>query len=91
MTAVTKETQTSRILKLLQKQGYATNAQLNLICFRYGARLHELRKEGHVIVTQHIHDGLFRFVYRGERKQQKPVTQHSKRKIQPGSKQLSLV
>ena len=60
-------TQTARILKLLKSEGQATNRQLNRICFRYGARIHELRIEGHDILTVREKDGLFRFVYRGHR------------------------
>lgn len=58
---------TARILKLLKKQRSATNRQLNAISFRYGARIHELRSEGHVIRTEREHDGLFRFFYVGHR------------------------
>lgn len=56
---------TARILKLLKANGSATNRELNTICFRYGARLHELRQEGHLIATEQLKDGLFRFVYNG--------------------------
>lgn len=59
----------ARILKLLQKQGSATNRQLNVIAFRFGARIHDLRREGHIIRTEREHDGLFRFYYVGPRDQ----------------------
>lgn len=61
-----KVSQTARILRLLKANGRATNKELNKICFRYGARIFELRREGHVIVTNRIKDGLFEFVYMGE-------------------------
>ena len=41
-------TQKERILARL-RQGPATNRDLNEIAFRYGARIHELHAEGHVI------------------------------------------
>lgn len=57
---------TAKILKLLKANGSATNRELNTICFRYGARLHELRAEGHIILTERVKEGLYRFVYKGE-------------------------
>lgn len=62
-----RETQTARILRILKEEGRVTNAELNRICFRYGARLHELRKEGHKIVTSRIGEGLFVFTYKGHK------------------------
>jgi len=62
-----KETQTARILRVLKEEGQVTNAELNRICFRYGARLHELRREGHKIVTSRIGEGLFMFTYKGHK------------------------
>jgi hypothetical protein len=66
-----KLSQTARILKLLKAEGQATNGQLNKICFRYGARLHELRVEGHDILSVKEKGGLWRFVYKGRRDDQK--------------------
>ncbi|KUM38984.1 helix-turn-helix domain-containing protein [Arthrobacter sp. EpRS71] len=63
-------TQTSRLLKLLKTKGSATNRELNRICFRYGARIHDLRHEGYEIVSEHIKDGLWRFTYKGHRDDQ---------------------
>jgi hypothetical protein len=60
-----KISHSARILRLLKEQGSATNAELNRICFRYCARLHELRGEGHIIITNRIKAGLFIFVYKG--------------------------
>jgi hypothetical protein len=62
-----KLSQTARILNLLKANGEATNGQLNKICFRYGARIHDLRAEGHDILSVREKDGLWRFVYRGHR------------------------
>lgn len=64
MTAI-KESQTSKVLKMLKREKVVTNAQLNNICFRYSARIHELRNEGHIIVIDRIKDGLFRYTYKG--------------------------
>ncbi len=36
--------------------------ELNAIAFRYGGRLHDLRKQGHVIETRRVGEG--EFVYR---------------------------
>lgn len=61
-------TQAGRILRLLKQQGEATNVELNRICFRYAARIAELRHDGHVIVTvRENNHGLFRFVYKGRK------------------------
>jgi hypothetical protein len=61
-----KESQTARILKMLKQQGELTNLELNKICFRYGARIYELRREGHKIVSVREKHGVWRFVYQGE-------------------------
>lgn len=63
---MTTTTQTGRILKLLQSKGSVTNIQLNGICYRYGARLLELRKEGHDILTIYEKPGVYRYFYRGQ-------------------------
>ena len=60
--------QTTKILKLLKEKETVTNAELNRVCFRYGARLHELRRDGYIIVTNRINnDGLYSFVYKGHK------------------------
>lgn len=64
-----KESQTARILTLLKSKGRVTNVELNRIAFRYAARICDLRKEGHTIVTNRIKDGLFTFTYRGCREE----------------------
>jgi hypothetical protein len=57
---------TARILSKLKTEGTVTNRELNKICFRYSARLAELRAEGHDILTVQVQGGLFEYVYRGE-------------------------
>ena len=47
------------VLARLQ-QGPASNVELNEICFRYGARIHELQKfHGYKISKKHSHDGVW--------------------------------
>lgn len=58
-----KESQAARILRLLKKKGTVTNRELNRICFRYGARIWELRREGHTIVSNKVRGGLWEFTY----------------------------
>ena len=54
MTTTTRPlTQKGRILARLQR-GPATNRELNLIAFRYSARIAELRNEGHHITWQPV-------------------------------------
>ena len=61
----TKETQTARILHLLKNKKVVTNTELNRICFRYGARIFELRREGYIIKSNHVKDGQWEFSYHG--------------------------
>lgn len=63
-----KLSQTERILRLLKKRGNwgASNRELNNICFRYAARLCELRRDGYVIETIRDSAGLFRFILKRE-------------------------
>lgn len=61
--------QTAKILKLLREERVVSNRELNALCFRYAARIHELRREGHIIVTDRASDGLYNFHYMGERKE----------------------
>ena len=60
-------TKEARILRLLKSKGRATNAELNRICFRYGARIHDLRSDGYIIVTNRLKSGLFEFVFKGHK------------------------
>jgi predicted AAA+ superfamily ATPase len=56
--------QREKILEILQERGHegVRNTELNNVCFRYGARIYELRKMGHKIKTVNEARGLFRFV-----------------------------
>lgn len=61
--------QTAKILRLLKEKGVIRNTDLNKICFRYSARIHELRREGHIIVSTPLGFGLWSYHYMGERKE----------------------
>lgn len=56
-------TQAEQILLRLQEAGEdgVSNYELNKIAFRYAARIHELRKDGHPIVRQHIKGSQWRY------------------------------
>lgn len=54
-----------RVLELLQCFTTRTNIQLNDVCFRYGARIYELRKEGYRIDRKHKGKGVYEYHYRG--------------------------
>lgn len=55
-----------KVLAFLQAHGEATNLELNKICFRYGARLFDLKKEGFSITKEPGKGrGVFRYVYHG--------------------------
>lgn len=61
-----KMTKMAKILKLLKTNKRVTNHELNKICFRYGGRIHDLRREGHIIKTNRLNnDGLFEYSYHG--------------------------
>jgi len=60
------------ILSKLLARGRAgvTNLELNEICFRYGGRIFDLRKEGWDIETKQESESLFRFILHAEPKQE---------------------
>lgn len=60
--------QCGRILKRLKQNGSVTNVELNgMGIFRYSARLRDLREDGWIIVSNHVKDGLWTFVFQGHR------------------------
>ncbi len=65
----TTRSQALKITALIRSRGRfrATNAELNTIGFRYGSRLHCLRRQGFKIATQRVRGGEFRHVLLGER------------------------
>lgn len=56
-----KDTQTAKILRLLKTNTTVPNYELNKVCFRYSARIHDLRREGHNIVATHVKDSQWDF------------------------------
>lgn len=60
--------QSEKILDLLEKAGDkgVTNYTLNKIAFRYGARIHELRKQGYLISSLRVSESLWKFVLHKE-------------------------
>lgn len=54
------DTSKARILARL-REGPALNTELNTIAFRFGGRIHELRREGYDIRTETLHGGLVRY------------------------------
>ena len=61
--------QRDRILELLKAAGPrgVTNIILNEVAFRYGGRIHELRKVGWDIETICEGESIFRFILRGKK------------------------
>lgn len=63
-----RKSNTAKILEYLKEHGRATNVQLAKIGGnRFGGRLFELRAEGHLITTNHVREGLFEYIYKGNR------------------------
>ena len=59
-----KVTQGQAILKLLREAGErgVDNYTLNGICFRYGARLHDLKSAGYNIESKHLKGSRWVFI-----------------------------
>lgn len=53
--------QARKILALLKRKAKVTNRELNHICFRYGARIYDLRKLGYIIETSREGLGFYSF------------------------------
>lgn len=62
-----RESKYMLVLRALQKNGKMTNQELNKICFRYGARIADIRRDGYIIVTNQIKRGYFEYIYKGHR------------------------
>jgi hypothetical protein len=64
-----RKNQRERILALLLERGPqgATNVELNAIGFRFGARVHEIRKAGWDVETKQESESLFRFILKGRK------------------------
>lgn len=59
------DTKTKKILALLKEKRTVTNFELNQICYRYAARIFELKADGYRIVSNHITGPLWHYVYKG--------------------------
>lgn len=68
MKSTIKQSLADRIYELLKRKGKygATNKELNRICLRYSARIHELRQSGLHIVSKAMKSGEYRFYLIGE-------------------------
>lgn len=60
-------TQQQKILTMLKQapNNTVTNVDLNKVCFRYGARIHDLRQQGHNITSRQVRKGLWHFTLEG--------------------------
>jgi hypothetical protein len=61
----TNKSQTAKILRLFKRHTVMSNYELERICHRFGARLYELRQEGHLIVPQHVKGNKWNYHYLG--------------------------
>lgn len=62
MTTTQKKTsQTQRILRELRDKRFVTNIDLNKICYRYSARIHELRNDGWNIQRSYEKPSVYRY------------------------------
>lgn len=61
---IKKPSQKERVLEQLRQGGMwgVSNIALNKTCFRYAARIKNLRDDGHIIQTVKERNGVFRFV-----------------------------
>lgn len=66
-----KPTQAEKILQALQDAGEegVSNYFLNSICFRYGARLFDLKQQGYDIQRKHVKGSEWRFILKTAPKQ----------------------
>jgi hypothetical protein len=54
-----------QVLAVLQAKRIVTNVELNAICYRFGARLKELRDQGYDIVTGEKKGGVVTYHFKG--------------------------
>jgi hypothetical protein len=66
-----RENSRDKVLALFQAKRVVTNEELNAICYRFGARILELRSQGYDIVTGEKRGGIVVYHFRGL----KPVQQ----------------
>lgn len=63
---MSKLSQTGQILKYLKEHGSMTNADMwNRRIQRGSERIRELKKEGYIIVTNHVNGPTWEYIYKG--------------------------
>lgn len=60
-----RQSQTAKILAILKEKGEINTAQLQRIGTGCSSRIHELRREGHIIAPSYEKPGMWRYVYLG--------------------------
>jgi hypothetical protein len=85
--------QRERILSLLRARGLAgaSNVELNAIAFRYGGRIHELRRIGYCIETRRESENLFRFIFIAEAQKAKPPSTFDQRRREKVQREAPLL
>lgn len=62
-----RKTQRDVILEKFIDNEEMTNLELERIAFRYSARIHELRKLGHVFDKSYVRPGIWLYSYEGKK------------------------
>ena len=63
---MSKMSQTAQILKYLKQHGSMTNTDMwNRRIQRGSERIRELKREGHIIITNHVKGALWEYIYKG--------------------------
>lgn len=68
----TKASHTAQILKHLKEHGSMTNTDMwNRRIQRGSERIRELKREGHIIISNHVKGSLWEYIYMGEESETK--------------------
>ena len=63
-----RQSQTHRLLEAFKEHGSLNTAQINALTGTgCSSRIHELRKEGHIIVSDYVKPGLYNYTYKGQK------------------------
>ena len=62
-----RKSQSQRLLEAFKKRRVLTTRDLNRIGTGCSSRIHELRKEGHLIVAVYERPGMFSYHYKGQK------------------------
>lgn len=60
-----QKSQYDKILDLFEQRGSLTNLDLAKVCYRYSARLGELRKSYKIAPAEYLKPGVFLYVFKG--------------------------